>query len=306
MKLLDETIALLSGEKPNLTDALMKTKLLLHKLGRKDLAGWVNQELTGYDASDRIPDYRILHATVKCNAASIGAQFTGHPLPTMHLDEKVRARFEELDIRDSISTIEELARTASGRLTMPIPMEANHLFEKALRGGVHVQMAWSEIGHGQVTQILTQVRSRLLDFLLELDEKVEDDMSDEEVKRLGQRPDTASMFNNAIFGDNATIVVGNQNRQMIFNRIHDGDFDALATLLKQNNVPVAEIKKLQSAIDLDKGAVELEKQYFGPKVQGWMKHMLGNAVDTSWTIEVAIAANLLTDALKAYYGWLLP
>ena len=62
MKLLNETIEILSSEKPSLTDALMKTKVILHKLGRRDLAEWVNLELNGYrgvpvpesDVDDRV------------------------------------------------------------------------------------------------------------------------------------------------------------------------------------------------------------------------------------------------------------
>lgn len=59
MKLLNELIATLSAEQPHLTDTLMKTKVLLHRLGRKDLAEWVNLELNGYPDAVPVPDYRV-------------------------------------------------------------------------------------------------------------------------------------------------------------------------------------------------------------------------------------------------------
>jgi hypothetical protein len=34
-----------------------------------------------------------------------------------------------------------------------------------------------------------------------------------------------------------------------------------------------------------------------------MKGMLAKAVEGSWQIELGIASNFLTEALKAYYGW---
>ncbi|MEH6541684.1 hypothetical protein [Halopseudomonas sp.] len=37
MKLINEIIDILSSEKPNLTNALIKTKVLLYKLGQKEL-----------------------------------------------------------------------------------------------------------------------------------------------------------------------------------------------------------------------------------------------------------------------------
>jgi len=48
MKMLNELVARLSGDQPSLTDALMKTRVLLHQIGQKELVGWVNLELTGY------------------------------------------------------------------------------------------------------------------------------------------------------------------------------------------------------------------------------------------------------------------
>ena len=47
MRLLDEIIELLSDRKGSLTDALLKTKVLMHKIGHQELAEWVNNELNG-------------------------------------------------------------------------------------------------------------------------------------------------------------------------------------------------------------------------------------------------------------------
>ena len=46
--LLDDIIAILSDENGTLNSALLKTKVLLHSLGKKDLAAWVTNELKGY------------------------------------------------------------------------------------------------------------------------------------------------------------------------------------------------------------------------------------------------------------------
>lgn len=47
MKLLNEIIDALSSQDSSLTDALLKTKVLLHKIGHKELVEWVNRELNG-------------------------------------------------------------------------------------------------------------------------------------------------------------------------------------------------------------------------------------------------------------------
>jgi AbiTii len=46
--LTDEIISLLSEEKSSLSEALLKTKVFLYQIGKKELAEWVNHELNGY------------------------------------------------------------------------------------------------------------------------------------------------------------------------------------------------------------------------------------------------------------------
>ena len=42
MKIIEEIIEILSSEGGSLNDALFKTKVLLHRLGEKELVEWVN------------------------------------------------------------------------------------------------------------------------------------------------------------------------------------------------------------------------------------------------------------------------
>lgn len=303
MKLLTDIINELSSPQPSLIDALVKTKVLLHRLGRKDLAEWVNNEINGYPDDAFLPDYRIVPAQVKGNITNGAYSYSDHPLPTMHLTEKQRRGLEELEMRDSVAVLEGLAKQDKQGLQRPLPIEYGALFSKALKGGYKVQQAWCDIGIGRFSQVVVQVRSKLLDFLLELNEKVGAEMSEEEVKKVAQSPETGSMFNHAIFGDNVTILVGNQNQQTVRNEVKKGDFSALATFLKKNNVSELDIVDLQRAIEVDEVAPNISNKQFGPHVKGWISSMLSKAVNTSWQIELGIASSLLANALQAYYGW---
>jgi hypothetical protein len=303
MELLNELIESLSGERPNLTDALMKTKVLLHRLGQKELVGWVNLELTGYPEDVQVPEYRILNVEIRGNVTNVAYTYNDQPLPTAHLGEDVRGKFTRYWARESISALEELAKKDTTGLSIPLPPEFYGLLGKPLRNDFQVQQAWRAVAPGHLPQILTQVRSRLLDFLLELNEKLGEEMTPEEIRKVGSSPATASMFSNAIFGDNVTISIGDYNRQTVTNRITRGDFESLKSLLQERNVPVVDIEKLRSAIKSDSKGQDIKANRFGPRVKGWMKAMLAKAIDTSWQIEVGVASNFLTDALKTYYGW---
>ena len=208
---LDDLITALSDEKESLTGILLKTKVFLHQIGKKELAEWAQHELGGYPDASTLPDYRQLPAHVKANVVSIAWRYTAHPLPTSHLTDEVREKFINANITKPIAVIEQWAAGESGSLERQIPMELNGLLGEKLEAGVNIERAWVETPLADVKNILTQVRSRLLDFLLELRDSVGDADKPAEVRDKARQVDTSGMFNNAIFGPNTTILVGNQS-----------------------------------------------------------------------------------------------
>lgn len=305
MKLISDIIDILSDGDESLTEALIKTKIVLHKIGHKELIDWVNNELNGYADVEQIPPYRILHAQVLANVASMAYQYNAHPIPTMHLDEKFRDSWETVKMTESLAVLEKFLESDDcTALQRPIPMEANYILEKPLSRGNKIQNAWSEIQLSGITSIITQVRSRLLDFLLELNENFSDDMSDEEVKHRAATTDAENLFNNAIFGDNATIIVGSGNTQRINATVIKGNFESLSLTLKEHGVDDVDINSLKEAIATDAAEGELKTNEFGSSVKSWLQNMLIKAVDASWQIELSVASSLLANVLQRYYGWI--
>jgi hypothetical protein len=109
------------------------------------------------------------------------------------------------------------------------------------------------------------------------------------------------MFQNAVFGDNATILVGDHSAITVKNTVKRGDFGSLAAVLKENGVSEEDIVSLGNSITEDQGAVDIENKSFGPAVKGWMLAMMGKAINAAWNIELGVASSLLASALEAYY-----
>lgn len=122
------------------------------------------------------------------------------------------------------------------------------------------------------------------------------------MKKASEKLDVPAMFNHLVMGDNATLVVGQGNTLAITNSVRKGDFGSLAATLEKNGVEPADITALQLAIDQDDAPVMPGQKKFGLAVEGWKQRMWGKVVDASWNIELAVAAGLLTEALKAFYG----
>ena len=303
MKLVDEIIDILSSDKGKLSDALIKTKVLLHQIGHKELVSWVNNELNGYPNSNSVPEYRIVPAQVLVNASNLAYEVTAHPIPLGHLENKHRESIETSKMDQSLAVLEQFAENKSGRLQALIPMETYGFLGKGLSNGYNIHRAWSEISYTSVTQILIQVRSRLLDFLLELKDELPSELNEEEAKAHINKVDAGNLFNSAIFGDNTTIVVGNENIQNVSNINLKGNFELLSKTLKSNGVSDSDISELKEAIEKDSLDIDDDKREYGLEVKKWLQKMLGKAVDTSWQIELGVASSLLAGAINSYYGW---
>lgn len=299
MRLVDEIIELLSAKVGSLTEALLKTKVLLHEIDHAELVPWVNAELNGYGDGDEVPEYRIIRSRVLANLVSMTFRAQSHPLPVMHLDEDERQNLETQKMIQSLAVLEEWATSDddSGSIQNPLPLEYNDRLGKTLAAGVHIQKAWIEIDQSAIVQILTEVRSRLLDFVLALKDKLPEKVTLESVKSI----DAQSIFNNAVLGDHNVIVVGDRNKAKVVQNHLRGNFDALMHELKKYNVPDEDIEELRDAIDQD-GPLEEGAKTFGTRVREWMKKMLNKAVEASWQIEINIASTVLADALRRYYG----
>ncbi|SGZ16504.1 response regulator receiver protein [Moritella viscosa] len=302
MKLADEIIDILSSTDGVLSDALIKTKVLLHRTGQKDLITWVNKELNGYNDDDNLPDYRIVEAQVLVNASNGAFEVNSHPVPLGHLDEDYRNQLEKGIMPQSLAIIEELTANKDGSLHSCIPMEMNGLLSKNLANEYVVQRAWCEIPIASVSNILMQVRSRLLDFILELNCEFSSASTDDEIKEKANKFDATNLFNHTFFGNNTTILLGSDNTQNITNTNTKNDFEALASELKLNGVSNEDVISLKQAVEGDCNLEVKNKNEFGPEVKTWMQKMMSKAIEASWQIELGAAGSLLATALNNYYG----
>ena len=301
MKLINEIIELLSSGDSSLTTALFKTKVLLHKLGEKDLLDWVNGELKGYLDIDNLPSYRVLDVTVRGNASNGAYRVESQTLPTMHLDKKIKEKLDTTYLTQSIAVIEEYSQQDSLHIT--IAPEFYPLLSKGLGNGYQIENAWGEHSAGVMTQVVTEVTSRLLDFVLELSERIPEEVDDSELKEMSKEVGVSDLFNNAVFGDNATIVVGDSNTQQTKNTVVKNDFSSLEQVLRDNDVPEEDIKDLEIAIEADERSGEIaSKDSFGSSVSQWMGKMISKSATAAWNIKVGAAGSLLATAIGKYYG----
>lgn len=304
MNQLQEIINILSSGNEGLTNALIKTKVFLYSTGNKELVEWVNNEINGYNDTNPLPEYRIVPARILVDANNGARKYTSYAIPLNHLSEKEYEEAVISRVKMSISQIEQLTFNAgdSGRFEQPIPTELAYFFYgKAIDSSYEITKCFKEVQVHSFYGILTQVRSRLLDFLLEYSDKASEisgeDSEDEKLKKI----DASAIFNYAIYGDNAVINHGDSNIINSTKNITENDFASLKKFLQLQGIEKEDIDTLKIAI-ADDGPIASKNDSYGSAVSVWFSKMISKAADSSWGVGVAVASSTLTSALKKYYG----
>lgn len=300
MQVIDEIIDLLSGTTPNVSEALYKSKVLAHRLGEKELKAWIDAELQGYASDADLPIYRTMPMAVFGQVTNGFQVHNAQRLPTHHLDQRMRDFFETSEVRDSIAVVEEYAYQ-DGDLSLALRPEFYPALQRGLAGGFVVLRAWGKYGIGSYRQIVVEVRSRLLDLMLQLDDRLPGDVASSNIKELSKQLGVTQMFKGAVFGDNVNINIGSGSQSQIANTVSKNDFSSLARVLKENGVGEDDINALKGAVEED-GPRESERQY-GPKVRQWIGGMIARAGSASWNIGMQAAGGVLASAISNYYGF---
>ena len=296
--LIDEIIQLLSTDEGSITEALLKTKILLHQIGHRELTGWVNQELNGYADGVEVPTYRVVHAQVVGTLVNIRMRATGHPIPLGHLTDTQRQSLEVLSVRESLAVVAQFAESKS--LQKPLPMEFNNLLGQGLAAHTHVEHAWCECSPVEMRDIIFQVRTRLLDFMLDLKESIGQAVSEEDVKANVANVDATQLFNRAIFGPHTTIIVGDHNQQVVSSAVVKGDFTSLADKLGSLGVPREDIEDLQKAIGKDLGKEPAPT--VRAKIAAWLRTQAEKQLDIGAQAAVTFSIDAVVHAVRTYLG----
>jgi hypothetical protein len=300
MEIIDEIIKVLTHESSSLIDALMKTKILLHKISHKELVEWVNNEINGYSSGKPLPPYRIIHGRLFGNIWNLAGKVDNQILPTSQLPDEIQKKINYIQIPQSIKVIEEYARNFTSSLKSPLTPDYFGVIQLCIKRDSRITDAWIQTESTQYLNMITEIRSRLLDFILEIQDNlgaIDEDSIEEAAKKI----DFQALFQNTVIGDNNTFVIGDSNKTTIKYSVKYKDFDSLSKTLSENGIENHDIDTLQVAIKKDENAVDIENKKFGPEVKKWLSQMMNKAIHASGQIELAIVANLLTNALTAYY-----
>ncbi|HSH82145.1 MAG TPA: hypothetical protein VLA19_26765 [Herpetosiphonaceae bacterium] len=247
-----------------LSDVLLTAKVLAYQLKNDELKRWVKSELDGYREED-LPDYRLLFSEPRGQLIRGGLRIDNCPVDTNYMPDELRDRGRTIRVCHGVGGIEGLARNDTNYFS----------WRQNWVQLVNAQFAKHSAGYGFLTihlsaqgsafaQILTTVRSRLLDFILEISEFPWDmsrgrSLPREEVQRLV----SVYIYNNPEGGNVSVFDQRGQNVNYQYNAAGNINFGAV----QNSNDLVAELEKLRDEVrkaamaNIIKGEVVEDTEY---------------------------------------------
>ena len=291
---LQEFIAELAQHEVDLTSSLRKAKILTSGYHSPELDEWINSELDGYPESAIVPDYRSSPADnygeFAGPASAGGAASTTLRISTDDLPQDVKEFAEKLVMLDGVRALQS-HEAEDNKKPWPLNFVIAAQEATAIQGGLFLTSAYQHIPAAVYTDIVEKVRNRLFSFLLDLQNRnsTPEESSESAIGRL---------VNYHIYGGQNVVATAEQVSQQV-KIVQKNDAASLLAYLREHGVAEDDLRELSDAIAAEP---EASGDNFGPKVGAWVGGMLGKASTGVWQAGIEVAANVLTNALKGYYG----
>jgi hypothetical protein len=212
-------------ENKSLSEVFLKLQTVVFILKNEQLTEWFIKENSGYNSDDKLPDYRILpvafYAQIEQNRGFGGSfMINNYNLPIDLIDSKeVQNIISKLELREPISNISDLiSKNTTDTISLSVPNTTLtiSLFSKRIESNCYIHRIWQEISTYSVQNIIFQIKSKLLQFLLEINETLNLNISFTEMenKEKIEKAFNQNITNN-IYGNNNNIATGQNVEQNI-------------------------------------------------------------------------------------------
>jgi hypothetical protein len=285
----------------DLETLLRKCRVLAARLQNDEFKNWVQSELDGYRGDIDLPDYRHF----RCQAfghfsGAFGRQLKNAQIPDSCIPEELRDMLTTVDMRESVSALVDLIKDCEGAyLQSNWPADAYRLFGTQIYQDMNLMQAWIAIPKSAVITIVSTVRNRILNFVLEIEATNPEAGEAEPGSHPIPEDRVQQIFNNYIYGNVGSMASGRDISQITQQNVNAGDFESLATFLKDIGFGDADITELKESLEVEKAP---QKSGFGPKVATWLGKAVGKIAQGGMKISTSAASEVLGEAIKNYYG----
>ena len=178
-ELIESCIADLMNNQP-LSTIFLKVQTMSFYLKNDQFKKWFDSERNGYQSIKGIPDYRKTGCQVFGN---INNPFKGiyknYHIPIDQVgNDTIRDFLANCSFCESIIELENLSTSSEeGSIRKYVPGFAYSEIQKSFSAGNYVEAVWQTVSRSTVVNIVESVKSKLLQFFLEMDDQFNNDIN---------------------------------------------------------------------------------------------------------------------------------
>jgi hypothetical protein len=204
-----------------------------------------------------------------------------------------------------VNELENLASEKNGKsniLELPWPgnLIAYYQRKKIYENDLVLASAWRVMTKQKLVGVLETVRTRVLDFVLQIEDTLglSSEVTDEKTDFNKPQPKVIQqVFNNTIYGGNVALSnSGNVSQQVV--NVKTGDIESLKSYLQEIGIRAPALKELEQAIAKD----EKPEDNLGPAVSKWLARATAMGLKGSLSVASNTAGSLIAGAIMRYYG----
>ena len=172
MTLLQEIQRETSSSGGDLATILRKCKILAARLGSPEFARWITWELDGYPEDQPIPPYRQISVQCYADFMSVAWNAPRRPILWPVLGKEAKEAYEQLhpfEFRPGIAQASALIKGAT--INRP---DLGLLVQGKMFPTLDCVSAWVKIEGNEFAQLLSAVKNRILDFVLQIEAEYPD------------------------------------------------------------------------------------------------------------------------------------
>jgi len=309
MALLHEILTQLLDKEVEIGPILLRIKFLAARLGNHTLADWVKHETEGYPDNVAVPDYRVVGITYEGNFTNGVTVITGTPVSGAVIRKHANDSWLNYSLRESISVVESYVErksdgTGGGRYSIGTGNLLGRISGKVFQGYTctHLDGFFSA---GVFVGIVTIVRSRLLDLMLELEAKVPG-AGDIEIGpskiEVTDHQAVQNIVQYTIMG-NMTAIHNSGAGASVDVKVVQGDALSLKNGLMAVGLSEVEASELAEIAAGEKP--EDKKTPFGRKALDWIAKRTEAGIDGVLKIGGSAAKDEISDLFQRFYDWMM-
>jgi len=305
VSLLQEIQAAVLQDGSDLGPILLRLWLLAARIGSQPLADWVRHESEGYPRDAELPDYRLIPVSYTADfSGPFGSGIKNAPISPYLVKKFAGEHWVRHEMRESIAVVDDLLAMAGDGGNLGI--NAGDLI-LLLQGKVYADYACNSVtgsvSRSSLASIRHAVRSRVLELTLELEKSVPDAAAVTiGPAALPSAPSaaTATQIAQQIIYGNFTSIAATGDGTTIQVAVAPNDVKSLTQFLTGSGMAEEDAQELARLAASEKPQSKTEPM--GPQVSNWLVENLKKAASGTWKMGVAVATDVVKEALLKYYG----